>query len=233
MTCLEFRRWLMIDPNRRDKQFLDHLGQCPQCAREAEGAWEFEKKLLAAFDAEPPEGLVQAPPPPPMDLRRWALAAGLLLALGLSAWLGIHSGLYPGLRTELSVVVLNHIEDEKHFLYEDQDVLPQAVELMLSGLGARLTADPGPIRYMERCRIRKRFGLHLVLPGNRGPVTVLLMPGEYVPERRLLDSVSFSGVIVPTDYGSMAVVGGRREPVETVVERMQRSVAWKPTDRAI
>jgi hypothetical protein len=233
MTCREFRRWLMIDPNRRDEQFLDHLGQCQECAWEAERAWEFEKKLLAAFDAEPPEGLVQAPAPPPMEFRRWALATGLSLALGLSAWLGIHSGLYPGLRTELSVVVLEHIKNEPDSLRVDRKLSAGAMELMLSDLGARLTADPGPVRYMGRCHIREQYGLHLVLPGKRGPVTVLLMPGEHVPERRLLDSVSFSGVIVPTDYGSMAVVGSRREPVESVIERMQKSVAWKPTDRAI
>jgi len=233
MNCREFRRWLMINPNRRDEQFLDHMGQCPECALEAERAWEFEKKLLAAFDAEPPKGLVQAPAPQPMEFRRWALATGLSLALGLSAWLGIHSGLYPGLQTELSVVVLNHIEDEPDSLHVDRNLSAEAVDLMLSGLGARLTADPGPVRYMGRCHIREQYGLHLVLAGKRGPVTVLFMPGEHAQERRILDSVSFSGVIVPTDYGSMAVVGARREPVETVIERMQKSVAWKPTDRAI
>lgn len=233
MNCPEFHRWLMIDPNRREEQFLDHLGHCPECAREAERAREFEQKLLAAFDAEPLEGLAHAPAPPPAGFRRWALAASLLLALGLSAWFGLHSGLYPGLQTELSVAVLEHIKNEPGSLTEDRNLSAATVEVMLSALGARLTADPGPVRYLGHCHIRKQYGLHLVVPGKRGPVTVLLMPGEYVPERWALDSVRFSGLIVPTDYGSMAVVGARREPVETVIEKIQESVAWKSTGRSI
>lgn len=229
MNCREFRRWLMIDPNRQEEQFLDHLNQCQECSLEAEKAWDFEKMLLVAFDAEPPNGLVQAPAPPPVGFRRWALAASLSLALGLSAWLGLQSGL----QTELSVAVLEHIENEPESLHADRNLSEGAVKVMLSGLGVRLTTDLGPVRYMGHCHIHEHYGLHLVVPGKRGPVTVLLMPGEHVPERRVLDSVSFSGAIVPTDYGSMAVVGERREPVEIVIEVLRNSVVWKPAGRAI
>jgi hypothetical protein len=66
----------------------------------------------------------------------------------------------------------------------------------------------------------------MVVPGKRGPITVLIMPGEYLMQPRQVRSSRFSGVIVPTVYGSMAVVGEKLEPVEKVVEKMRRTIIW-------
>ena len=65
-----------------------------------------------------------------------------------------------------------------------------------------------------------------VVPGRQGPVTVLIMPGEHRMKREQVSSFRFSGVIVPTDYGSMAVVGERLESVEHIVDKMKQAIVW-------
>jgi len=49
--------------------------------------------------------------------------------------------------------------------------------------------------------------VHMVLQGENGSVTVLLMPGEQIDTRNPVDNGRFSGVIAPTRYCSMAIVG--------------------------
>jgi hypothetical protein len=49
MNCLETRRHLLIDPERRSGPLLAHLDACPGCAREAQRAWEFETRLRSAL----------------------------------------------------------------------------------------------------------------------------------------------------------------------------------------
>ena len=72
--------------------------------------------------------------------------------------------------------------------------------------------------------------MHMVVPGQQGPITVLIMPGEYLMQAQQVRSPRFFGVIVPTVYGSMAVVGEKLEPVEEVVEKMQRAIIWDASD---
>jgi len=225
MNCHEFRRLLMIDPRRREQAFLDHLQHCPKCAQEAEQAWQFENRLLLALA---PADTPAPPPTAPWGFSPVTVTAALLLILSLSVWLGNRWGLYPGTEPQLEEIVREHIENEPQLLQLDHNLSASGVALILSGLGGRLSSDPGPIRYAGRCRIRRQQGVHLVVAGERGPITVLLMPGEHLAAHRRLDAVNLSGIIVPTDYGSMAVVGGRREPLEPVVEKMRQAVAWAP-----
>jgi hypothetical protein len=67
------------------------------------------------------------------------------------------------------------------------------------------------VRYAGVCDIRRRPGAHLVLAGERGPVTVLLMPDERVSQRTAARRRP-EGVILPVDGGSLAIVGSRGEP---------------------
>lgn len=69
-------------------------------------------------------------------------------------------------------------------------------------------------------------GLHLVVQGERGPVTLLLMPAQPVDGVLPLQAGEFQGVIMPLDHGSMAVVGNNGEPVMHLAERVRKSVHW-------
>ena len=237
MNCLEFRRRLLIDPSERGDEFLRHIAECQGCAREAKRAWAFEEKLRSTLGVEAPVGLesrvvlahsLEKRWAPARSRSIWALAVGLVLSLGLGAWFGyeLHRSGAP-VNTDLAVAVVDHIEDEIGYLEVDLKVQPVGLERLLSQYGASLSAALEPLRYAGRCRIGRSDGLHLILQGERGPVTVLLLPGEYVQYLESFNSARFSGVLVPTAYGSMAVVGEKSEPLDPIVKRIREAVSWR------
>lgn len=230
MNCLEFRRQLLIDPFQKDEAFMQHFSECASCAEEAQRAWQFEETLRQAAFAEPSPGLEsRVLLADSMDKRRmppaalgWAMAAALTLAVGLSGWFGMHSTSLEA--APLQTVVLQHIEDEADHLVDNRNVQPASLKPLLAEFGARLNGNLGQIRYGGRCHIRKHAGVHLVLNGREGPVTVLLMPKEPVPAERNFSSSRFNGVIVPTAYGSMAVVGEKSEPLRQTVNKLHDAI---------
>ena len=235
MNCLEARRLLLVEPESRDLKLRQHLERCRECAREAERAWRFEQTLRCALQAEPSPGLesriilAQGFSRRRRSQRRYlALAAGLLLAMGLSFWLGQNRQLIMGVPNELPHMVIHHIEQELDHLNEDHDIPKPSVDLLLAGFGSRINADLGHVRYASRCLIRKNVGLHMILQGKSGPITVLVMPGEYLGESTWasVHSHRFSGMVAPTNYGSIAVVGERGETVKPLLESLQQHLIW-------
>lgn len=232
MNCLEFRRTLLVNPDCRETAFLEHLEQCADCAREAEQAWRFEEKLRRALDAAPMDGLEarillsQSVAGRPARMRRWSLAASLLLAICLSAWLGLH---WPGAgqpMVGLEQLVLTHIRGEPQHLEAHAAVSAETLESLLAPFGAHASDQLGQPRYAGRCHIRRQAGVHMVLSGEQGPVTVLIMPGEHAQQRLVVDAEDFAGVIVPTGYGSLAVVGVPGEPVDITLNKVRQGIFW-------
>jgi hypothetical protein len=188
MNCRDFRRRLLIDPARADADIDRHAARCPACAAERARARAFEERLRTLLaeevktDPAPPAGRYKRPRRLRMIPR--ALAATLLLAFGLIAWLG--GGLQPGRptapsHTPFATAILDHITAEPAALESDDEVPEPTGRLLLVSLGLQL--DPRALgnglealRYAGRCRIGSHDGLHLVLTGAAGPVTLLLMP---------------------------------------------------------
>jgi len=93
--------------------------------------------------------------------------------------------------------------------------------------GFDLAEMPAEVTAAVPCWIRKGRGMHLVMWGENGPVTVLLMPGEHVAKPQAVMAVSLAGVLVPTDWGSMVVVSHAGDDVESLVYSLLKDVLWK------
>ena len=236
MNCPEFRRKILIDPYTEDEDVLAHARTCPECTQERINSLQFEDSLRQALKIDVP-GRPAIPGLKTENTRntrcfglpcsRWvSLAAGMVLVGFLVAGLGlgpVHRQVHA---SSLSEVVLTHVTTEL-----DQLPLGQATSLdrlvdLFSGFGAVVTGQLTNLVYAGPCWIRAQTGLHLVLEGSQGPVNVLLMPGEFVSHRQTLSSGRFSGLIVPTGYGSMAVVGEKNEQLENALQRMNEAVIW-------
>ena len=70
--------------------------------------------------------------------------------------------------------------------------------------------------YAGACQIQRHLGTHLVLQSRTGPVTVLLMPGEYVARHMAIRDPHFQGVILPVRNGSIAIVGQNAASIEPI-----------------
>ena len=82
------------------------------------------------------------------------------------------------------------------------------------------------ITYARPCIINGNSVPHLVIQGQYGPVTILLMPEEHVSEATPIDGVSVKGVILPVGKGSVAIIGDREEQLEPIQKNVVNSVAW-------
>lgn len=236
MNCVEFRRRSMVDPMSQDPELAEHASACARCAREAQRLASFEQALRDALKIRPPEGLkarillaqsFSATRRTSTVGARWlAAAAALLVAVGVTGWLGYRWDAYLGEPVGLERAVLNHVNSELSYLYVDHDIQRTQLGQLFAQFGARLDNDFGRVSYAGRCNIRTQPGIHLVVPGQEGAITVLFMPDEHLTEPTPVHSDRFTGIIVPTDFGSVAVVGEKGEPVSDVAEKMQHLVAW-------
>lgn len=234
MNCLEFRRRLLIDPMALDSDLQAHESGCPSCTafvRDLRAKEVGLRNLL--LDVKAPEGMAERIQltarfeQNATSLQRWwygAAAAMLLTVTGsmLALW---HTTLE---RADLALAqsVFDHIDDEIYHLHEAEPVSAARVKYVFERFGASLTNEIGAVTFAAECLMRKRNGIHLVMPGDMGAVTVFFMPEELSKTKQVLSSGRFEGRILPTTWGSIAVVGEIGEPINGLGERLAAAVHW-------
>jgi len=232
MNCIDVRRRIVADPEAITSSLEEHLGQCAACSNALEQERVFNARLHDAMLAPIPDGLhsrilLRQSTNERMRRRRfiqWTASAASIAVLAIT----LHFSLM--LTKSVETVVLTHIQSELNHLAERNDINLDAVNHVLQSIDQRLTESVGTVSYAGRCKIRhNQPGAHLVLAGNKGPVTVLLMPGEKIQHRRNIQSSDFDGVIVPTQDGSIAIVGGMGEPRDTInnIEHLLLNALYK------
>lgn len=238
MNCLEFRRRLTIDPLDGDDALRAHEEGCENCGRFARQIRADEIKLRAMLrSVTPPEGmagrirLAVRTERRTSSHRRWwyGIAAGLVIAMA-GGLLVVGTTMPRGDEAQLAQSVLQHIEDESAKLRKVDPVAAGVVRFVFARFDARLVDDIGPVLFAAECPMRHHNGIHLVLPGQAGPITVFFMPGEATDGDIRVRSSRFAGYVTPTAWGSIAVVGERGEDLRGMGERLAQAVDW-PLDR--
>jgi hypothetical protein len=161
---------------------------------------------------------------------RWpavaAIAATLVLAAG--AWLGLRTEPRSYDSSPLPTEVIAHIHHEPRALATSARTVPEdEFDGVLRRGGASLAAPVGQVTYAKLCPFRGRMVAHFVVQGERGPVTVLLLPDEHVTAALPIDEDGFKGTVVPLESGgSFAIVGQPDEDLEVIRARLAKAVRW-------
>ena len=153
----------------------------------------------------------------------FAIAATVVLATSISVRMSGYFQDYDSLAEE----VLAHIDHEPGAL-RVTDVAISDDRLVRAVPASIATYDRGDalITYAQPCIINGNTVPHLVIQGQYGPITILLMPDESVSESTPIDDGIIKGVILPVGRGSIAIVGGRDEPLELIKENVVNAVTW-------
>jgi hypothetical protein len=153
----------------------------------------------------------------------FALAATVVLATSISVRMSGVFESYDSLADE----VLAHIDHEPG-AFRVTDVAVSDDRLARAVPASLAVYDRGEalITFAAPCVINGNSVPHLVVQGQHGPVTILLMPDEEVAEATPIDGVNVKGVILPVGSGSIAIVGGRDEPLEPIKKNVVNSVTW-------
>ena len=236
MNCLEFRRNVLTDPETLDPSMKAHVEVCRSCKAFAQRQAVLEGKLKEAMSLQVPKDLVDRIKTPQgivvavqkKQLRPWkfAMAASVILFVAIASFFGYQTLRLSETEVLLQQAVLQHINDEIHHLVERNDVKLGQVNLLFSPLGGHASTELGEVNFASRCEIGSYTGVHLVLAGKQGPVTVLYIPHEHIERDFRIENTRFNGVLFPAGQGVLAIVVERGEALDELTEHLKNNIKW-------
>lgn len=231
MNCLEFRRHCLADPASQEVEFVAHRGNCPRCSEFAAGVTQLDRRITEALRVDVPDHLgsrivlrqsLYRDQQHQKRRRMYALAASLIVAIGLTAAL-VLTNRGPSLDQR----VLAHINMERELLSTHERITRAKLVSVLKSAGAELVGDLGDVQHASLCPLSEHGGAHLVFEGRKGPLIVLLLPKEFVAAPTTIQIEEISGLVLPTGNGSMALVSEHGESLQEIAQRMRGAVTWR------
>jgi hypothetical protein len=222
VSCEQSRLQIGGDPAANSTELEEHLRDCPSCRQFREEMRTLDANIRRALEW-PPERMAR---PRVAAWRPLALAASVLLALlaVLSVWL-----LRPS--DTLAREVVAHVQQEPESWLAGQHLDAQSIDAALRGAGVKLDITSDHITYAQSCWFRDHYVPHLVVQTAQGPVTVMILRNQQVNGRRTFREAGMSGVIVPAQQGSIAVLTRDGANISSIAAQMQQDVRWLPEAR--
>lgn len=233
INCEEYRQTIGEDPNFDGGAV--HLTECTECQAYRDEMRALDMKIRRALALEVSE--LTLPELPDManvvslsDWRRlstptWlAMAATVLLAIFVGVrFAGDDAVVYESLADE----VLAHVSHAPMALQvTDRAVSDDQLHQVVPTNIAQMDHSAGLITFAETCVINGNKIPHLVIQGEHGPVTILLLPDEMVSQAVILNNADSRGVILPVGDGSIAIVGAQEEQLDEIQKQVLQSVMW-------
>jgi hypothetical protein len=234
MKCEDYKAALTADPAFEDES--GHVETCVACREYDAEMLALNEQIAAAMQISVPD--LTMPELPEIDTENvvslsdrrslskpaWlAVAATVLLA----AVVGIRMTNFGVNYGSLEDQVLAHMDGEPGALrVTSTPVSDGRLALVVPDSLATMNHDAGLITYAQTCLINGISVPHLVVQGEHGPITILLMPNEKISETKTIDGVNIQGVILQVGDGSIAIIGNREEQLDTVKKSVLDSVMW-------
>ncbi|MDH3614955.1 MAG: DUF3379 domain-containing protein [Gammaproteobacteria bacterium] len=234
MNCEDYRQQIAADPAFDGG--AGHLSACAECQ-----AFRFEMqslnvKIARAMQLDVPDlnipelatidqaNVVPLAARAQLSKPAWfAVAATVMLAAVIGFRMFGFGVSYDSLAEE----VLAHLDHEPYSLrVSDKPVTNARLAKVVPANIAQMDHNAGLITYAQSCVINGKTVPHLVIQGEHGPVTILLMAEENVGMAEALDGENIHGVILPVGTGSIAIIGARDENLERIEKSVVNSVMW-------
>jgi hypothetical protein len=235
MNCEDYRQTIAADPSFDGG--AGHLSECPDCQAYRKEMLYLDQAIGRALNLDVPE--LNMPTLPDMEtnnvvaLPRRRMSPPVWIAMAATVVLAAFIGFRitgTGTGTEfgsLGQELLAHIDHEPYALkVTDVAVSDARLERVVSADVAHLDHSAGLITYAQSCVVNGRKVPHLVIQGEHGPVTILLMPEQMVSGPESVTGESVQGVIIPVGEGSIAIFGEREEALDRYERKVLDSVTW-------
>ena len=236
MDCNELKQRILADPSADFDEA--ELASCEGCRELLEDVRAMDAKLKQAMAIDVPP--LSMPELPEIDTDKvvglptrrggkapiWlATAAAVTLAafLGVNSFIGHDHG-----DLSLADEIIAHMDHEPYALrVTDVPVSDSRLTRIVPANVANVSHDAGLITYAQSCEINGDKVPHLVIQGERGPVTIILLPDEKVDEVTPLEGERFNGVLVPVGDGSIAIIGeDDPDNLKRIEQSFASSVTW-------
>lgn len=241
MNCENYRDAIATDPSESFAGGAEHAAGCQSCSAYKAEIRALDDRIRNALTIDVPELKIPQLAPIGKDDNVVSLPIKRGPRFTTPAWIGIAAGFalvaiigvqFMGNRTSvddqsLAEQVLAHVDHEPWSLeVTDVAVSDERFNRVVNPSIGTMDRDVGLVSYAQTCIINGRAIPHLVIQGEKGPVTLLLMPDEMVSGAVPLSGQSVDGVILPHGEGSIAIIGVREERIEELGLRVVDSVEW-------
>lgn len=239
MNCEDYKEALAGDPSASIDGGDLHLAACESCAAFTAEMQAFDAKIAKALAIDVPD--LRIPELPeieddnvtslPFRTRQTFSAPawiGIAATVVLAAFIGVRMiDFDPGNGLTLSEEVLAHVDHEPGALrVTNVAVSDERFLSVVNPSVGTMDRNVGLVTYAQSCIINGKTIPHLVIQGEKGPITLLLMPEEMIDGAITLDGKGVNGVIIPMGNGSIAIIAERDEPLGKIEQRIFDSVEW-------
>jgi len=236
MNCDDYKQAIGADPSFDGG--AGHLSECQSCQEYRRDMQALDLRIGRALALDVPQlvmpslenvdsgNVVTLEPRRRVAMKTWfSVAATVALAVFIGFRFGADNTTgYISLADE----VLAHVTLEPTALQvTDQKVLDDHLGKVVPASIANMDPSLGLITFAETCPISGNDVPHLVIQGEHGPITIMLLPNEKISEAISLNDEYSHGVILPVGDGSIAIVGSRDEKLEDVQKKILQSVKWE------
>lgn len=239
MNCEDYKEALAGDPSASFDGADAHVAACESCQAYTAEMQAFDAKIAKALSINVPN--LEMPELPEIDDDKVVnIPFGNKPAFSMPTWIGIAAtvviaafvglrmiDLDPGSGIPLDEEVLAHFDHEPSALQVTTvAVSDERFSTVVNPSIGTMDRNVGLVTYANSCVINGKTIPHLVIQGERGPVTLLLMPEEMIDSAMTLDGKGVNGVILPMGDGSIAIIGEPDEPLNEIEQRIIDSVEW-------
>lgn len=236
MNCEEYKEAIAADPSA-NFDGAGHAAACESCAAFTAEMQALDAKIAGALAINTPELIMPELPPieddnvvnmPFAGKRRMPIWMAIAASFALAALIGVQlvsNQADDGL--SLANEILAHLDHEPGAFRETVNPVADArfSRVVNPDIGT-MDRSVGLITYAQSCVINGKTVPHLVLQGENGPITLLLMPDEMVDMARTFTGQGVNGVIIPHGSGSIAIIGENEQAIGEIEQRVRDSVEW-------
>jgi anti-sigma factor RsiW len=246
MNCVEYREAIAADPSESFDGGAAHAAGCEECRKYRQEMQALDERIARALAIEVPE--LRMPELPPIETgsgkRAGRRASGFPASrfatppfwAGLAAAAVVAAVLVAGIPQrergpeDLVGEILAHMDhEESSRQVTSVPVATQTLDRVVRPQVADMDPDIGLVTYAMSCIINGRTVPHLVIQGNKGPVTLILLPEETIDAPVRLSGENVHGVLLPVGNGSIAVIGQREDQLDEIGDigrKLAESVEW-------
>lgn len=243
IECISFKRDCGSNPQSvaAEQRLLSHVDTCDPCSDFYQGMLALDSSLGPAFSLPVSSSSIDQQLSPAFknanivsslnitsivkrSFNRFKPVIATAASLMLVAF-GVFTLQYPG--AAIAGEVIEHIHHEPGLLTLTHAVTSdEQIEMVLKQANITLSGDRVNVLSAALCPMAGQLAAHLVVEGESGPVTILILPGKETKTGKI-KSKEFNGRILSAEHGTIAVVGGKKENSEHMEKIIRDSFHWQ------
>jgi len=245
MDDILFRHTAIATPNDKSEEFLKRKMSSDASKNLVDESKAFDKLLKDSLKVDVPDDLADkimleqsfALERDKNISARWhlAIAASVAFVIGLSIPLiqqtvnsPVEVAAVKKASEDIGNVALEMVKNE-YFLTAkaNENATLQTVNAKLAVYGAQAQEGLGEVLFVNYCSFKGTSALHMILKGEKGRVTVFVVPekGNFKPAAKFSNE-HLKGMSEPMGKANLVIVGEMDEPLEMTQEKLRESIKW-------